>query len=36
MDLAEDYLKYLVAYALAHCQVPFIVHARHLEFLAGS
>lgn len=21
MDLAEDYLKYLVAYALAHCQV---------------
>lgn len=20
MDLAEDYLKYLVAYALAHCQ----------------
>lgn len=21
MDLAEDYLKYLVAYALGHCQV---------------
>lgn len=21
IDLAEDYLKYLVAYALAHCQV---------------
>lgn len=31
MDLAEDYLKYLVAYALGHCQVLYKFFWPHFE-----